>query len=137
MLLAHGKVIFFNQASEAVPYFNSIGSPCPELTNPADYFMFIMSREALTVDKEPEATDVIEKNYEDVIANFDKNYQTSALRCDVDVVAKGLEKLDAKTFFANQNKNWCSELMLLGARNWTNLTRLPQTSVLKLFSTVV
>jgi len=47
MLLAKGKIIYFNEANKSVDYFSSIGRPCPELTNPADYFMTIMSIEGL------------------------------------------------------------------------------------------
>jgi hypothetical protein len=47
MLMAKGKIIFFNQASLSVEYFGSIGFQCPELSNPADYFMSIMSIESI------------------------------------------------------------------------------------------
>lgn len=47
MLMAKGKIIFFNQASLSVDYFGSIGFKCPELSNPADYFMSIMSIESI------------------------------------------------------------------------------------------
>jgi len=50
MLLARGKIIFFNQAHIAVDYFSSIGYQCPELINPADYFMGIMSIESIDVE---------------------------------------------------------------------------------------
>lgn len=46
MLLALGKVIYFNEAKLAVNYFTSIGYKCPELSNPADYFMSMMSIES-------------------------------------------------------------------------------------------
>jgi ABC-type multidrug transport system ATPase subunit len=47
MLLAKGKIIFFNEASKAVDYFSGINFTCPELSNPADYFMSIMSIETI------------------------------------------------------------------------------------------
>jgi hypothetical protein len=46
MLLALGKIIYFNEAKLAVGYFAGIGYRCPELSNPADYFMSMMSIEA-------------------------------------------------------------------------------------------
>jgi ABC-type multidrug transport system ATPase subunit len=48
MLLAQGKIIYFNHANLAVDYFASLGSEykCPELSNPADHFMTIMSIES-------------------------------------------------------------------------------------------
>jgi ABC-type multidrug transport system ATPase subunit len=46
MLLAQGKIIYFNEARLSVDYFASINFRCPELSNPADYFMSIMSIES-------------------------------------------------------------------------------------------
>ena len=45
MLMAEGKVLYFNSARFSVDYFRSIGYECPDLTNPADYFMSMMSIE--------------------------------------------------------------------------------------------
>lgn len=45
MLMALGKVVFFNQAHLAVDYFAGINFPCPDATNPADYLMGILSIE--------------------------------------------------------------------------------------------
>lgn len=45
MLLTQGKVIYMNDACQAVDYFDSIGYTCPPHTNPADHFMEIMSLE--------------------------------------------------------------------------------------------
>jgi hypothetical protein len=47
MLLARGKIIYFNEASKAVDYFSSIGYKCAELQNPSDYFMQIISIESI------------------------------------------------------------------------------------------
>lgn len=54
MLMAKGKVIFFNKANLAVDYFNSINFKCPELCNPTDYFMAIMSKETIELEQELE-----------------------------------------------------------------------------------
>lgn len=55
MLMAKGKIIYFNEASKAVDYFASINFTCPELSNPSDYFMSIMSIE--TIEQELQETD--------------------------------------------------------------------------------
>jgi ATP-binding cassette subfamily G (WHITE) protein 8 (sterolin 2) len=44
--MALGKIIYNNSADKAVEYFERIEYPCPEMTNPADFFMTIMSIEA-------------------------------------------------------------------------------------------
>jgi hypothetical protein len=54
MLMAKGKVIFFNKSSLAVDYFNSINFKCPELCNPTDYFMAVMSKETIELEQELE-----------------------------------------------------------------------------------
>lgn len=73
MLLARGKVIYFNEASKAVDYFAKIGYPCPELSNPADYFMSMMSIESIELDETTQTgagqidKDAIETKYQEVI----------------------------------------------------------------------
>lgn len=52
MLLAKGKIIFFNEARLAVDYFAGINYKCPDLSNPADYFMSMMSIESIEMDEE-------------------------------------------------------------------------------------
>jgi len=55
MLMAMGKIIYFNEARLSVDYFAGIGYKCPELSNPADYFMSIMSIETLEQNDNEEA----------------------------------------------------------------------------------
>ena len=45
MLLARGKIIYFNEARLSVDYFSRINFQCPDLSNPADFFMSMMSIE--------------------------------------------------------------------------------------------
>jgi hypothetical protein len=47
MLLSCGKVIFFNEKSMATEFFSDIGFKCPDLSNPADFFMSMMSIESI------------------------------------------------------------------------------------------
>ena len=57
MLLARGKVIFFNEARFAVDHFAKLNYKCPQLSNPADYFMQIMSIESI---EQPDTDSVAE-----------------------------------------------------------------------------
>lgn len=38
MILSRGNMVYFGKASEMVPYFTSMGHPCPPLTNPCDFY---------------------------------------------------------------------------------------------------
>ena len=42
MLLADGHCMYYGPAAGAVPYFAQIGYPCPEYTNPTDFFLDIL-----------------------------------------------------------------------------------------------
>lgn len=52
MLLADGRIIYMNDSNRAVDHFSSIGLKCPSHSNPADFFMFMMSIEAYDYDEE-------------------------------------------------------------------------------------
>lgn len=54
VLLAKGKIIYFNKAELAVDFFDKLGYKCPELSNPCDYFMTMMSKESIELDHEEE-----------------------------------------------------------------------------------
>ncbi|MBM4179763.1 MAG: ATP-binding cassette domain-containing protein [Ignavibacteria bacterium] len=95
VLLARGKIIYFNQASLSVEYFTKIGFKCPELSNPCDYFMSMMSIESIELDVEDEGGNTgggwgydvgkIKEEYEKLIAFFDAQYEGSDLRCDATI----------------------------------------------------
>ena len=44
LLTFHGKVAYFGPRINILPYFDSIGYPCPALTNPAEFLIEIVSR---------------------------------------------------------------------------------------------
>lgn len=48
ILLQHGNVIYRGHAAEAVDYFSSIGYPCPQFHNPADFFLDIVGGDVAT-----------------------------------------------------------------------------------------
>lgn len=79
MLLAQGKVIYFNEARLAVDHFAAQGYKCPELSNPSDYFMSIMSIESIESDS---AGEDIKSIYKKKIDAFSNAYQSSNLKND-------------------------------------------------------
>ena len=84
MLLARGKIIFFNEARLAVDYFSKIGEPCPELSNPADFFMSMMSIESIELDEQEKGNAVvdkedIQKKYQEKIEFFVEKYEQGEL----------------------------------------------------------
>jgi len=53
MLLAKGKIVYFNEAKLAVNYFSTLGDKykCPELNNPADFFIDMLNIESIDIYK--------------------------------------------------------------------------------------
>ena len=140
MLLARGQVIYFNEAKHAVEHFSQIGYNCPEMSNPADYFMSIMSYE--TVEQEVEEGNEADQNlsipelYAKKIKMFSDAYQNSELKNDPDEMYPGLQALtDAD--LVQSDASWFYQFGLLCSRNFTNIMRLPMTSYVKLIVTVM
>ena len=90
MLLAKGHIIYFNKAELAVDYFSGIGERCPELSNPADFFMSMMSIESIELDEQENRQsfivdkDDIQNKYNEKINHFKDSYENSELRNDED-----------------------------------------------------
>ena len=126
MLMTAGKVIYFNDAKKAVPYFKSINFECPKLSNPADYFMSIMSIESIEKpDHDPDDSDGISKSgiwiqdhYNERIGQFDLSYQQSDLRRDF---SSGMNLYpEIKDDERVRKTSWCYEYALLAKRNILN-----------------
>jgi ABC-type multidrug transport system ATPase subunit len=102
MLLAQGKIIYFNEAKLAVDYFGTLGDKyrCPELSNPADHFMSIMSIESHEVNDDPEDDKAqktqaeIQEEYGKRIQYFHESYQKSALKNDYSEVSKEVQPIN-------------------------------------------
>ena len=99
MLLARGKIIYFNEARLAVDYFSSIQYQCPDLSNPADYFMSMMSIEQIELEKQTAGEtildkDKIEEEYQERIKYFVDSYEASQLCNKDDEIAPGVRELD-------------------------------------------
>lgn len=99
MLLARGKIIYFNEARLSVDYFSSINFQCPELSNPADYFMTMMSIESIELEEAEKGNafldkEEIEKKYQLQIKNFVDKYESSDLRNDPEQLHPAVKPLD-------------------------------------------
>uniref|UniRef100_A0A7S3NLB8 ABC transporter domain-containing protein n=1 Tax=Euplotes crassus TaxID=5936 RepID=A0A7S3NLB8_EUPCR len=141
MLMAGGKTLYLNDASKAVDYFASIGEKCPERTNPADFFMNMMSIEALD---EPDLEDeeelkktrtMIEGDYKRKIGFLADRYESSELRCDEDSVHPEARALGGdREEDVQYTPGWGKQFWLLLMRNFKNLIRLPIASYGKVIS---
>ena len=51
LILLRGNIIYQGKASSAIDYFGGIGYACPEMTNPADYFMQITNETGILLEE--------------------------------------------------------------------------------------
>jgi len=143
MLLAQGKIIYFNESRLAVDYFGTLGDKyrCPELSNPADHFMSIMSIESQEIaddleDKNQLTQAQIQEEYSKRIDLFHTSYQKSALKNDHKAVHPEVKPITNQDVQQN-DVAWFYQLGLLLRRNFLNTIRLPQTSYVKLIVTII
>lgn len=62
-----------NDASKALDYFQKINFKCPSLSSPAEYFMFILSLEAIEMeDVDPNQTEEFKKAVKERQEKYDK-----------------------------------------------------------------
>ena len=141
MLMSQGKVIYMNKASNAINYFSKIGYSWPEHSNPADYFMNIMSVENEEIDDED--MDKVIKRKSEMEVKFGKKidklaefYENSEFRWDTDFQFPHLVDLRTKSF-PIFNANIFLQIYLLSQRAYRNSIRIKLTSNVRLISTVI
>ena len=142
LLMAQGHIIYQNTASIAVDHFTRIGYKCPERTNPADFFMNMMSIEAMDdVDDDDHeelvrSRTIIEESYKAKIIDLYEKYENSELRNDPDDVHPEVKELS--TVKEKEHRaNICKQFYYLFVRSMRNIIRLPISSYVKIISTIV
>jgi len=79
MLLSKGRVVYFGESREVVlNYFASIGYPCPDDMNPADYFLDLITVDTRNPDDERESMDRVNglvKSFESTDQNLLNRYK--------------------------------------------------------------
>mmetsp|Transcript_19657 Transcript_19657/g.18727 ORF Transcript_19657/g.18727 Transcript_19657/m.18727 type:complete len:354 (+) Transcript_19657:825-1886(+) len=139
MLLCLGKTIYFNESRFALDYFTNINFPCPEMTNPADYFMAIMSKETMEIEEEEgkdqelfDKKKSLQEKYIEKVINFDRCYQQSPLKNDHTEIFPNLTAIQ-DSHSLHQGASWPYQFVLLLERNLLNIWRIPQASTAKIF----
>jgi ABC-type multidrug transport system permease subunit len=141
-LMAQGHIIYHNSANKAVNYFTKIGYKCPDGTNPADFFMNMMSIEAYEdvdnddADELARSKTMIEESYKAKIIDMYEKYEQSELRSDPDDMHPEVEPIKATTD-KKTGANFCFQFWLLLMRSLRNIIRLPVASYVKVMSTII
>jgi hypothetical protein len=131
MLMSLGKIIYFNEARLAVNYFSALGFVCPKLSNPADYFMHMMSVEEGVKPMIDDNKSIVAKSKEVVleeqrakIMEFHLQYEKSDLKNDYSYMSPEVKSLSDDDLEENFVP-WSYQFSLLLKRNVLNIVRMP------------
>ncbi len=140
MILALGRIIYFNAASKAVQYFDNLGYVCPKQKNPAEHFMKILSADNfMKPDDVGDTLEIARQRYEAAVIEMHDSYQKpdNAFKCDVEVVAEDATKLsDSKLSELKYVAPWWMQFGYLCKRAAINNMRSPQTTFIRIFTTI-
>jgi len=128
-----GKIIYFNEARLAMHYFSNLGFTCPKLSNPADYFMHMMSIEEGVKPMINDERQIVAKSKEvvlqqqrDKIMEFHLQYEKSDLKNDYAYVSPEVKPVSDDDMEENFVP-WTYQFSLLLKRNVLSILRMPQT----------
>ncbi|XP_070188788.1 ATP-binding cassette sub-family G member 8-like [Littorina saxatilis] len=59
LLMSGGRVVYFGEAKHMVHYFTRLGFPCPQLTNPCDYYVDLSTLDPTSEETEESTAEVV------------------------------------------------------------------------------
>ncbi|ESO86759.1 hypothetical protein LOTGIDRAFT_128491 [Lottia gigantea] len=59
LVLSRGKTVYFGEAPEMIQYFTDLGFPCPQLTNPSDFYLDLATIDVTSEEKEKRTSEVL------------------------------------------------------------------------------
>ncbi|EAR86501.1 ABC-2 family transporter protein (macronuclear) [Tetrahymena thermophila SB210] len=120
ILLVDGKFIYQGPRSKVIKHFGSFGFQCPQLSNPADYFMSIMHAES----------EENRNNYKTYFEHFDTDLRP---QIDQEIAQHGTEIIAHKSSQAP----FMTELKILIDRNLKNMKRNPMELKAKIMQSLI
>ena len=130
IILSEGSVVYDGEPGKtSVDYFTTLGFPCPDLFNPADYFLDVVSIDNRSPEEEEKSRQRIE-----LLTNKWKKYSKRKGKDynDDESSSEALNKFeDVKTV----RSGICTQIAVLGARNFRQLSRDKFSLIIRLFMT--
>ncbi|EAR86558.2 ABC-2 family transporter protein (macronuclear) [Tetrahymena thermophila SB210] len=120
ILLVDGKFIYQGPRDKVIKHFGSFGFQCPNLSNPADYFMSIMHAES----------EENRNNYKTYFEQFDMNLKPII---EQEIGLRGTEKITHK----ESQAKFLSQLQILIGRNIKNMKRSPLELRAKIIQAII
>lgn len=131
LVLSEGRTMYQGPASEAVPYFSSLGFNAPEQFNPADFFIDLLSVDPRSSEKES----VTKLRIHYVGDKYDAALAPDHIKAEDPEAASDLKKLP---YTSKQFQNsWLKELVILSDRSVKLVLRSNIANLILFFQTLV
>uniref|UniRef100_A0A7S4UJF0 ABC transporter domain-containing protein n=1 Tax=Guillardia theta TaxID=55529 RepID=A0A7S4UJF0_GUITH len=125
LLLSEGRTAYYGSARGALAHFEAVGHACPEFTNPAEFFLDLLS-----------GFDVGLEGKEKIISSFEKSDAHRVLEEELEqaeeqrsrALQRASSSADKRKFLANEENfatTFTEQFVLLFRRAWINSTRNP------------
>ncbi|EFC47894.1 abc transporter family protein [Naegleria gruberi] len=129
LLLSRGRVAYFGNAKDAVPYFSDIGHPCPVGYNPADFLMDVITENAALTGDNLEKKKRQDERIEGVLNHYSKNVQLEI---------PPTQQLDSNLKrFSSYNSSWFAQFTVLTMRAFINIIRDKKVTMAKFVQNIV
>ena len=120
ILLVAGRSVYQGPAKTSVGYFDKMGFPCPEFSNPPDFFMSILHHEST----------VNVNNYTKYFETFDKTLRP---QIETEIKNKSLMPIEKREDTAPE----CQRLGAIVWRDLLNTVRNPMVVKSRVFSSII
>lgn len=131
MIMSLGRVIYHNEAKDAVRYFSSIGYACPVNKNPADYFMSLLSSDTYS------QIGHTDKTYADFIQDLAQKYIEGPKYTKVECDPNMPELTDEFVHQRKYKAGFCRQFQILLGRSVKNCARLFVDEVMRIATMVI
>ncbi|KAL4512254.1 hypothetical protein ABPG72_005256 [Tetrahymena utriculariae] len=120
ILLVDGKFIYQGPRNQVIKHFSSFGFQCPQLSNPADYFMSIMHAES----------EENRKNFKTYFEHFDSDLKP--------LIYQEIDKQETSIIIHKSSQvPFLSELKILIDRNFKNVKRSPMELRARIIQSII
>ena len=120
MLLVEGRTLFFGSRTNAIEYFNNLGLPCPQYSNPSDYFL-----EVVNTDFEDHA------DVDDLVSQFLSSEECGKLVSEIDDETEFMQKFSVPTADTTDPVPLMTQYKVLLKRSFLNNIRNPGVYIVR------
>lgn len=125
LLISEGRLLYIGEARDAVEYFSSMRFDCPNLTNPADFFMDITSLDSRNAEREKASQERIELFAAEAAARRlgDKAVESAKERLRLAATTAASERTESVEVRDTTHASWMKQFSLLMKRASMNQRR--------------